>query len=316
MRHFPSALLLVLACMAVGCPGRGPVPTSAPAPADPARVDAPGLPNVYRLTDRLYSGGSPDGDAGFASLQKLGIQTVISVDGARPDVERARKYGLRYAHLPIGYDGVPDEQALRIARAARDLPGPVYLHCHHGKHRGPAAAAVVRLCLDEGCTVEQAVAEMRRAGTDPRYAGLYAAPQTLRRPTPAELDRVPAEFPEVAAVAALAQVMVEIDERWDHLKQVRAAGWQAPANHPDLDPPHEALQLEEHYREASRRPEVGERSEEFRRWLTEAEEAAKELEGVLRPAPRDGDAVERAFRRAGEACSRCHAKYRDVPQGR
>src|SRR5262245_3837035 len=105
-----------------------------PAPPGPVKVEAPGLPNVYRVTDRLYSGGSPVGDTGFASLQKLGIRTVISVDGVRPDVQRARKHGLRYIHLPIGYDGVPRAKALRLARAVRDLPGPVYLHCHHGKH--------------------------------------------------------------------------------------------------------------------------------------------------------------------------------------
>ena len=69
---------------------------------------------------------------------------------------------------------------------------------------GPAAAAVAHLCLDGQCSVEAAVAEMRRAGTDPRYKGLYAAPAQLRRPTRQELDRVSADFPEVAPVAALA----------------------------------------------------------------------------------------------------------------
>ena len=29
-----------------------------------------------------------------------------------------------------------------LARAARTLPGPIFVHCHHGMHRGPAAAAV------------------------------------------------------------------------------------------------------------------------------------------------------------------------------
>src|SRR5262249_40037994 len=49
--------------------------------------DFPGLATVQRVTDRLYSGGVPEGDKGFESLQRLGICTVISVDGARPDVE-------------------------------------------------------------------------------------------------------------------------------------------------------------------------------------------------------------------------------------
>jgi protein tyrosine phosphatase (PTP) superfamily phosphohydrolase (DUF442 family) len=104
-------------------------------------VSAAGLHNVFPITDKFYSGSCPEGEAGFGSLRALGVRTVISVDGARPDVELARKHGLRYVHLPIGYDGVPRQQALRIARAVRDLPGPVYLHCHHGKHRGPVTAS-------------------------------------------------------------------------------------------------------------------------------------------------------------------------------
>src|SRR5262249_25055290 len=220
--------------------------------SDQAGIKAPGLHNVYRITNKLLSGSSPDGDEGFRSLQKLGVRTVISVDGARPDVERAHKYGLRYVHLPIGYDGVPPEQSLRIARAVRDLPAQVYIHCHHGKHRGPAAAAVAHLCLDEKCTVATALEEMRRAGTDPHYAGLYASPQKLRRPTPRELDRVKADFPEISPVPAFAEVMVNIDTYWDHLKLVQQAGWKTPVDHADLDPAHEALQLLEQFREATR----------------------------------------------------------------
>jgi protein tyrosine phosphatase (PTP) superfamily phosphohydrolase (DUF442 family) len=315
--------LLLLVLLLGGCsPGgelTGPTPPFASRlhAQGEAKIEAPGLHNVYRINDRLLSGSSPEGDEGFHSLQKLGIRTVISVDGATPDVERARKYGLRYVHLPIGYDGVSERQALRLARAVRDLPGRVYIHCHHGQHRGPAAAAVVHLCLDEKCGVETALAEMRRAGTDPRYTGLYAAPRMIHRPTSEELDRVPGDFPETAEVAALAQVMVGVDETWERLKQVRRAGWKTPRDHPDLDPAHEALQLVEHYREAGRLPQVRERSEEFRRWLSEGESGARELESLLRPPDRKPvtEAVaEKAFQGASAACARCHAKYRDIPQ--
>jgi protein tyrosine phosphatase (PTP) superfamily phosphohydrolase (DUF442 family) len=281
-------------------------------------VEAAGLHNVYRITDRLYSGSSPDGDRGFASLQKLGVKTIISVDGARPAVDLARKHGMRYVHLPIGYDGLTREQALRIAKAARDLPGPVYVHCHHGQHRGPTAAAVVHLFLDDKCRVETVLAEMKRAGTDPHYTGLYAAPRKLRRPNAQELDRLPADFPETAKVAALAGIMAGIDERWDNLKRIQAAGWKVPPGHPDLDPPHEALQLLEHYREAERLDAVRRRPKQFHRWLADAKERAQELEKVLRakPAKGTGDTagIDKVFRQAGAACIRCHAAYRDVPQ--
>src|SRR5262249_53262892 len=108
--------------------------------------------------------------------------------------------------------------------------------------------------------------------------------------------------------------MVGIDERWDRLRAVRAANWKAPAAHPDLDPPHEALQLAEQYHEAGRLPSMTERTDEFRRWLADAEESVKRLEATLRQKHVDADAVEKQFQRVAADCTQCHRKYRDVPQ--
>ena len=100
-------------------------------------VDLPALKNVVRLSATLYTGAAPEGDAGFRALHRLGIKTIITVDGAPPEVERARRYGMRYVHLPFGYDGCPLPTANVIVKAVRDLHGPIYVHCHHGKHRAP-----------------------------------------------------------------------------------------------------------------------------------------------------------------------------------
>ena len=56
----------------------------------PIKVDAPGLPNVFRVTERLYSGGSPEGDEGFAALQKLGVNALglSGVDGRLMEAHR------------------------------------------------------------------------------------------------------------------------------------------------------------------------------------------------------------------------------------
>ncbi len=293
-------LVLVALGWVAGCGSTVPEP----AKSGPAAVEAEGLHNAFRLSDRLYSGGSPDGDAGFASLQKLGVKTIISVDGTTPDVAAAERYGLRYVHLPVGYDGIPREKAWAIAKAARDLPGPVYVHCHHGQHRGPAAAACVMLALDPGYTPDQASAWLRLAGTDPRYRGLISLPQTFQRPTAADLDALPADFPPVAAVPDLARLMVTIDARSDRLKAAKAAGWKSP----DADPPHEALQLFELFREAGRMPDVTRRGAEFVTLLHDAEAAAGDLEAALREHP---DKVEAAFERSQSLCSKCHAKFRD-----
>ncbi|HEX5033790.1 MAG TPA: hypothetical protein VFW62_04865, partial [bacterium] len=85
------------------------------------KVAAKHLPNVVRVHSKVISGGLPEGDAGFKELQDLGVKTVISVDGARPDVDLAKKYGLRYVHLPHGYDGIPQSRLEELAKAVRDL---------------------------------------------------------------------------------------------------------------------------------------------------------------------------------------------------
>jgi hypothetical protein len=279
------------------------------------KLEVPGLHNVFRVCDTIFSGSGPEGEQAFASLKKLGVKTVISVDGARPDVGLARKYGLRYVHMPVGYGGVSRPQALQIARVARELPGPFYIHCHHGKHRGPTVAAVARLCVDERCGVADALAVLRSAGTDPRYQGLFRSVREFRRPTAQELAALSGEFPEVVQVAGLTHAMVTIDHCWDSMKLAREAGWKTPPDHPDIDPAHEALQLVEGFQELRRSPQLSNRPDEFRAWVAEAHERARELEQILRAGPDNklADGLEKAYRAVGALCTRCHAKYRDTP---
>ena len=280
-------------------------------PKPPVKVEAPGVPNLIRLTDNLYQGAMPEGDKGFAALEKLGVKTAISVDGARPDVEDARKHGIRYVHIPFGYDDLPREQALRIARAVRDLPGPVYIHCHRGTVRGPTAAAVARLFLDDQCGVETALEGMKLAGFDPRYAHLWSAPKELKRPTAKELDALPDEFPEAVPPAGVKQFMVRIDATLSNLQAIRKAEWQTPKDKPDLDPPHEALQMVEHFKELQRSPKAAARPDDFRAKLADAEARAQSLEDALRAPKADPAVAEAAYKQMDAACTKCHAVYRD-----
>jgi protein tyrosine phosphatase (PTP) superfamily phosphohydrolase (DUF442 family) len=299
-----AALTVLILGFAGQEPSKGPEP-----------IALPGTENPFRLSPRLYSGGDPRGDAAFAALRGLGVRTIISVDGAAPDVEAARRAGLRYVHLPIGYDGVPREQALRIIQAVRKAGGPVYIHCHHGKHRGPAAAAVCGMAT-EGWTHDEATAWLRQAGTSDDYEGLFEAARTFEPPTAEELAAVGDDLPERSAVPALVDLMVKIDAGWDRLKALRAAGFRPPAEQPDLDPPHEALLLAEQYREALRLAESKGRGPDFLADLQEAERRATALESSLRalgdsPSADARETAERAFRSAGKSCTDCHARHRN-----
>src|SRR5262249_53233573 len=153
-----------------------------------------GIENAFRLSPRLYSGGQ-SGPESFAALRDLGIKTIVSVDGSQPDVEAARRVGLRYVHLPVGYDGIPRDRAVRIIKATRALPRPVFVHCHHGKHRGPTAAALCGVA-SEGWSKGQALAWLKAAGTSPDYHDLFATVDRFTPPSADELTEAGDAFPE------------------------------------------------------------------------------------------------------------------------
>ncbi len=281
-----------------------------PLPIAARPVDFPSLHNVVRLSEKLYSGGVPEGADGFEALRRLGIRTIITVDGAPPDVELARARGMRYVHIPFGYDACPSPVANVLVKAVRELPGPVFIHCHHGKHRSPAAAAMVRIALD-GISNEQAVREMERAGTGKNYTGLYADVRTYRPPTPAQLDALKVTYREVAPTEPMVDAMVRIEVRFDRLIKLQKRDWKPQ---PGEDPAHEALQLQELFTELNRTQEVRRKPDDFRRWVAEGEQAGKSLETSLR----NGDA-NRAGVSLGQlavGCGSCHARYRNVPQPR
>jgi protein tyrosine phosphatase (PTP) superfamily phosphohydrolase (DUF442 family) len=277
------------------------------------KLEAKHLPNLVRVHERVISGGLPEGEAAFAELKALGIQTVISVDGAKPDVATAQKYGLRYVHLPHGYDGVPQERAKELAKAVRDLPGPIYLHCHRGKHRSPTAAAVA--CVGAGLIgPEDAATVLKVAGTSQTYRGLYQSVADAHPLDKALLDELRAEFPPVAKLPALAEAMVEIEHVHDRLEAIESAGWKTPAGLPGLFPDHEALLLREQFTELLRTKELQARPEKFQRLAQEAEAAALALENALTESA-DPKTASKLFLAVSKNCQACHTAFRDVPLG-
>lgn len=308
-----AMLYIAVGVVLLGCQPKKPTVPVVPLPHtthDPQALEVAGLHNVYRVSAKLISGSGPEGDEAFRALQELGVRTIISVDGAKPDVARAKRFGLRYVHLPIGYDGVPTAQGQQLAKAVDVLPGPIYIHCHHGKHRSPAAVVAIQRCLDEQCTAERAMAWLRTAGTDPNYKGLHAAPTQFTFLREEARQALAQDFPETAMVNALVDCMVTIDSRWDNLKKVRAAAWRTPPQHADLDPPHEALLLREGYREAMR---LLPKDHAMRPLMTLAEEQAHALQQSLQ-MPVNPSEAQKAFERSASLCTQCHRTHRDMPK--
>ncbi|HTN76605.1 MAG TPA: cytochrome c [Pirellulaceae bacterium] len=262
------------------------------------------IENFWQLTPRIYSGGEPVGEAAFKRLADLGIKTVVSVDGAKPNLDLARRYGLRYIHIPIGYDGVPRSAELQLTRLARDVDGPLFIHCHHGQHRGPAAAAVA--CVADGAVASaDASTILKQIGTSKDYSGLWR--DVAQFELPGKDEQLP-PLVETASVNSFPAAMAKVDRHWDDLKLCREAEWKTPAKHPDLVPKQQALLLYEQLHE-SRRHLTADHPAEFRTWLAASEASAQALEASLRGG--DHAAAEKQYQTLAKSCKQCHAKYRD-----
>ena len=245
--------------------------------------------HLFQLNDRFYSGDSPITAADFEALRQLGVTSIISVDGAEPERERAAEYGMTYMHWPVRYSAVTPEAALGIAQWVQKQPGIVYLHCHHGKHRGPAAAACVMLALDPTFTRQDAQNWLAIAGTDPRYEGLIELPWTTPRPTLAQLQASQNAKPQFSDNGMTA-TMVAVDERFDLLKTESAT-------------PNDAVILCELFHEAGRLPTP------FAGEYAEPEALAQQLETALRE--KSLPKIERLRSQLSTQCTDCHARHRD-----
>lgn len=272
------------------------------------KMEVGGIENFFSVTDSLYSGGGPETEEAFQALSRLGIKTIITVDGAKPNLELAHRYGFRYIHIPHGYDGIPKETAVKLVKAAKTAEGPIYVHCHHGKHRGPAAVGVICQGINNW-SPQTAETWLKTAGTAADYDGLYRSVREFRSPNAAELAKAPNQFPETAEVSAMVDTMVEIEQRWDGLKKLTSK----------LDDPKktasEAVLLWEQFREAQRLPESVKLGKSFQDEMANSEQAALRLREILSAHAKSGSATPPNFRaemdEIAKSCKSCHDAHRN-----
>ncbi len=301
--------LAVGACARQGAPNPGSAGTGRP-PASAGPAENRALHNVLPVTAKLTSGSLPDSDAAFDELRSMGVKTIISVDGATPDVEKARSYGMRYVHIPVGYHGIDADQQLALAKAVQAVEGPIYLHCHHGKHRGPAAAAAAAVVLG-AMSAEDGVAFLKKAGTAPTYPGLYECVREAEAADQATLNALPSDFPEIAPRPGFVKAMAEAQDRYDHLAEIRGAGWRVPPEHPDLVPLAEAARLENLMRSLIDDEEVAKHPPDFAQLMRDAAKRCQEFEDALAAKAPAADLTAR-LKAVNDSCKSCHVKHRDV----
>ena len=262
------------------------------------------LPNQFQLNLQIYSGGQPVGNKTFAELTKLNIKTIVSVDGAKPDVEAARRHGLRYVHIPIGYGEVSERARLSLVKLVREIEGPYYIHCHRGQHRGPVAAAIAGLASGK---IDQPTAQafLKRAGTGREYVGLWHAVENYEPPPK---DTVYPKLVAAVETESLASAMASIDQAFDKLQGFQQNNWNNLEAQDERGPRHHALLLKEGLFE-SRRLRGTDFAEPFASWLADSELQASKLEAAL--VASNQKAASTSFNLLSQSCTRCHERFRD-----
>ncbi len=275
--------------------------TAKPSAYDPVAVPSVHLHNVWRLSPRIISGSEPDSKEAFEELQQLKVTCIMSVDGIEPRIDWARQHGMRYVHIPIGYDGIDRDAQLTIAQLAREIKGNIYVHCHHGKHRGPAAAAI--LCrADDGRSSEAARAILERAGTGKEYVGLWKDVDAFS--PPADNVWLP-KLTEKAPVPSTAAAMARIDRHFDNIKLLAASDWQTPKQHADLVLSREFIQTIELFKEAARTTSI----KAIQPGLTEAAQLLEQTQREIES--KQHDLARSTLKRITEKCTACHQANRN-----
>jgi hypothetical protein len=264
----------------------------------------PGLENFIKASNRISCGSEPHGKLAFETLKELGVNTVVSVDGAVPQRELAKAAGIRYVHIPVGYDGISQAAGRSLTRVVRETTGPIYIHCHHGRHRGPAAATLA--CRVEGTAdVRRSIEIMVLAGTSRDYVGLWRDVKAFV--VPDERVQLP-PLVEVAPLESLTAAMSRVSRRLGTLKASSTAGFGSSATAVHHTSAHDALLLHEALHEASRNLS-SDYNREFKTWLTQSVNAAKAVHDSLRSG--SADTARRHFQALQRSCTQCHKTYRN-----
>ena len=263
---------------------------------------------LFQLDENLYSGGEPKGRKAYEQLSSLGIQTVISVDAVAPDKALADEFGIRVVHLPIGYDGISSERSIQFAHAIATLPSPIYIHCHHGKHRGPAAIAVGAIGAGT-MTHMQAHQFMTLVGTSLDYPGLWRAVQNARPLNDTYLLNDQIDLPEQADIGDFLAAMSEIDRLDELLWLCAENSFTAPNDHPDLAPASLAGHIHNLLRQLETDKLTVQEGVIFAELMIESRDLASSLETQI--TMNDIENAMISMTTLSESCIRCHERFRD-----
>jgi protein tyrosine phosphatase (PTP) superfamily phosphohydrolase (DUF442 family) len=129
--------------------------------AQPVRL--PGVPNLFRVTPKLYRSDQPTSE-GMKNLKKLGIKTILNLRSFHSDRDEIGPTGLISEHIYMKPWHPEEEEAVRFLQIVTNPRlTPVLVHCQHGADRTGAMVALYRIAV-QGWTKTEAIREMKEGG--------------------------------------------------------------------------------------------------------------------------------------------------------
>ena len=184
------------------------------------------------------------------------------------------------------------------------LEKPIFVHCHHGKHRGPSAAALLAM-MSGACGKGDAMTILQLCGTNQKYSGLWDSVRNYEAPTQRIL--LPSLNSRENIDPATAS-MVRLGEVMDNLSVLQKAGGKVDSGLSVGEVTELTVLLHEELREFKRLAS-SDRPAEFSRYLDDILKSSKILVKVL--DVRDVDRVSILMKDIRQNCSSCHQKFRN-----
>lgn len=124
----------------------------------------PGLGNVGKVAPGIYRGEQP-GAAGYVTLKRLGVKTVIDLRTSESEKTQVEAAGMKAIAVPIEMTrkGLKEKVDQVVALMTDPINQPVYVHCRHGQDRTGIVVAAYRMTQDNW-SLKDAEAEMQSFG--------------------------------------------------------------------------------------------------------------------------------------------------------
>ena len=126
-------------------------------------MQANGLSNFYKVSDRLYRSAQPTAQ-GMSKLKEFGIKTVVNLRSFHSDRKKLGNAAMAYEHIYMKAWHPEEKEVIRFLRLVNDeTRGPILVHCQHGADRTGTMCAIYRVAV-QGWSKEEALKEMTEGG--------------------------------------------------------------------------------------------------------------------------------------------------------